>query len=171
MPTPEEMVKFNKERIKSDAELVEEGAGVTPDGKILTTEEQQKDKKIEMGDHFYKKAKEFKQKINYNNERSAELNEKLNMREEINGIEFDLHWAEYSDPEQYVLYFPQLSKETEFNNGQIRMPMGMMVDDDDKEREEIAKKLLQYASSAAREEKDVKKVFRKVEEYRDDLMD
>ena len=62
MPTPEEMAKINKERKLSDAELIKGDAEVTPDDRIIPTEEQIKDAKIEMGEHFYKKATELERK-------------------------------------------------------------------------------------------------------------
>jgi hypothetical protein len=59
MPTPEEMAKMQKERILTSASLVEGGADVTPEGVILPTDEQSKDARLEMGDHFYTKYKEL----------------------------------------------------------------------------------------------------------------
>jgi hypothetical protein len=41
MPTPAEMAEISKKRILSDAELVKEGAEVTPDGKIISASEKQ----------------------------------------------------------------------------------------------------------------------------------
>ncbi|MBU1177537.1 MAG: hypothetical protein ABIG88_00010 [Patescibacteria group bacterium] len=40
MLTPEKMTKINKERKLSDVELIKEGAEVTPDNRIIPTEEQ-----------------------------------------------------------------------------------------------------------------------------------
>lgn len=59
MPTPEEVAQMQKKRILSDAKLVSRGADVTPDGKIMATEEQIMDAKIEMGEHFYNKLQEL----------------------------------------------------------------------------------------------------------------
>lgn len=48
---------MQKERIKTAANLVEGGAGVTPEGVIIPTNEQIKEAKLEMGEHFYNKLK------------------------------------------------------------------------------------------------------------------
>ncbi len=62
MPTPEEMAKTQKERILSDAELVKGGADVTSEGIIRATEEQKKDARVEMGEHFYNEYKRLTNK-------------------------------------------------------------------------------------------------------------
>ena len=169
MPTPEEMAEIQKERILSDAELIKGGADVTPEGGITATEDQIKDAKIEMGVHFYNKSKDLEGEIRRQRRRVEELSGRLKMRVEINGIQLNLEYAEYSDPEQYILSFPQLSGDAEFNEGEIRMPMGWLTYND-KKKEETARKLFEYASSVAQAEKDVKNVFKQVKEYRDELI-
>lgn len=68
MLTPEEMAEMQKKRIMSDANLVDEGADVTPEGAILPTEKQAKDAKMEMGDEIYEKYQEMGKEIENLNE-------------------------------------------------------------------------------------------------------
>jgi len=60
MSTPEEIAENQKQRILSNAELVKGGAEVTPEGKIITTEEQQNDARKEMFDDLYEQNKALK---------------------------------------------------------------------------------------------------------------
>lgn len=73
MPSPEEMAQINKQRVLSDADLLRGGAEMTNEGKILPTEEQIKDMKIEMGDHFYSEYQKSKKEATEAKTRMVEM--------------------------------------------------------------------------------------------------
>lgn len=166
MPSPEEMANFNKSRIKSDVELVDGGAEVTPDGKIIPTEEQIKDAKIEMGQNFKEELE--KMKASYEEhirnleemfKEEEETTKKLHVMTEVNGKFFELVWVHKNIG--YELVFGMEADGSDYDGPKedaIREPY-IRVGKDDKE----ALSLFNRAVELANGKDDLRTIYKKVE--------
>lgn len=102
-PTPEELAAMQKERILSDAKLINEGADVGAEGIIHVTEDQKKEAKIEMGEDFYNRSKGLKEE----NERLKEdLRQERNdgkvwWQKEYKGYDMP-RYIDYAAAEEYL---------------------------------------------------------------------
>ncbi len=129
----------------------------------MPTDEQIKDAKIEMGEHFYEENEKSKKEIENLRkelEKQYEIKNKLHLENELGGIKIVVEWDEGYN--QYVIHYPNLELTKRVKDMGIYDNVQKISKSD-----ESATKTFEYAVHLAAQGTDMYALYKKMEKFID----